>query len=87
MATLTIDVSDEFYEYFKTFTARKKKAIVDCAKAAIYTKAEEQKVPNAKTLKVLEDSDNGIGLNEYSSWQEMVEKLQREMEEEARAAH
>jgi len=40
------------------------------------------KVPNAETIKALEESRKGIGINEYSSWEEMLFKAYQELEEE-----
>lgn len=75
MATLTFDVSDEFYAYFETFSASKKKALMNFAKNAVYSKVESQKVPNAETLKVFEESDKGIGVIKHESIEDLYKHL------------
>ena len=40
------------------------------------------KIPNAETIKILNESKQGIGINEYSSWEEMCCKIYQELEEE-----
>lgn len=40
------------------------------------------KIPNAETVKALKESRKGIGINEYSSWEEMCCKIYQELEEE-----
>lgn len=75
MATLTFDVSDEFYAYFETFTERKKKAIINYAKDAMYSRAESEKVPNVETLKAFEEGDKGIGVIEYDSLEDLYRDL------------
>ena len=40
------------------------------------------KIPNAETRTALEESRRGIGINEYSSWEGMLDKLYQELEDE-----
>ena len=56
--------------------------IADFVREAIYSKVDQGKVPNAETIKALEESRQGVGVNKYSSVREMFEEIEREMAEE-----
>ena len=79
MTRLSIDISDELHHYLKIHTARKKDTIMNFVIDAIYKKVDQEKVPNEETIKALEESRNGIGINEYSSWEEMIDKIEKEI--------
>ena len=38
---------------------------------------------NKESIRILEKSRKGIGINKYSSWEEMVEKIEKEIAEES----
>ncbi len=78
MTRLSIDISDELHHYLKIHTAQKKITILDFVKEAIYKKIDQEKFPNEETIKALEESRNGIGINECSSWEEMIERMEKE---------
>ena len=40
--------------------------------------------PNKETIKVLEESKRGIDINEYSSWEDMIVKIEKEIVEESK---
>lgn len=44
--------------------------------------ADNDYVPNEETIKVLEESRRGIGVNMYSSWEEMFSKILQELKED-----
>lgn len=81
MTRLSIDISDELHHYLKIHTARTKNNIKDFVTEAIYKKVDAEKVPNEETIKALEESAKGIGINKYSSWEEMIDKIEKEIAE------
>lgn len=82
MTRLSIDISDELHHYLKIHTARKKESILDFVKDAIYKKVDQEKVPNEETIRALETSAKGIGINTYSSVEEMMNEIYQELENE-----
>lgn len=79
MVRITIDIPDELHHYLKIHTARTKDTIRNFVTEAIYKEVNQEKVPNEETIKAFEDSDNGIGINEYSSWEEMIHKIEKKL--------
>ncbi|HJD67144.1 MAG: hypothetical protein ACRYE8_01845 [Janthinobacterium lividum] len=45
-------------------------------------KKKQEKELNAESIKILEESVNGLNINEYSSYQEMYKKLDLDSVEE-----
>jgi len=72
---LSIDISEELHHYLKIQTARTKDTIRNYVKEAIYNKVDQEKTPNKETLKVLEDSRNGIGITKFASIEDLYKDL------------
>ena len=60
----------------------KRVTVVDFVRDAIYKKIDQEKVPNRETIKAIEESRKGIGINEYSSFKDMIQKIKKELKEE-----
>jgi len=82
MTRLSIDIPNELHHYLKIHTARKKVTVVDFVRDAIYKKIDQEKIPNRETIKAIEESRKGVGINEYSSFKDMIQKIKKELKEE-----
>jgi hypothetical protein len=85
MTRLSIDISDELHHYLKIHTAYTKSNIRDFVTKAIYSRVDQEKIPNEETIKALEESRQGIGVIHFNSKEEFFEhlnKLQEEVEKE-----
>lgn len=85
MARVSIEVEDELFYMLKIHTACTKSNIKDFVTRAIQSQIEYEKgplisknVPSTETIQTFNDTDLGIGLNKYSSWQEMINKMTKD---------
>ena len=85
MARISIEVSKEFHQALKVHTAYTGQNISDFVRKAVHDRILEENEPNEETRKVLLESRAGIGLNEYDSWNEMIDKIQKEITEDNNA--
>ncbi|MGL4226559.1 MAG: hypothetical protein ACRCRR_02970 [Rickettsia sp.] len=77
MTRLSIDIPNELHQFLKVHTAYKHDTIMNFVREAIYTKLEQEKELNVKSIKALEESKKGLNINQYSSYKEMYKKLIR----------
>ena len=49
--------------------------IADFVREAIYSKVDQEKMPNAETIKALEESRQGIGVQKFASLKESYKDL------------
>lgn len=82
MTRISIAVSKEFHQALKIHTAYTSQNISNFVRKAIHDRILQENEPNEETQKVLLESRAGIGLNEYDSWDEMINKIQKEITEE-----
>lgn len=82
MTRLSIDIPNELHHYLKNTYGTKKVTVVDFVRDAIYKKIDQEKIPNRETIKAIEESRKGIGINEYSSFKDMIKKIKNELKEE-----
>ena len=75
MTRLSIDIPTELHHFLKIHTAHKNDTIVNFVREAIYSKVEQEKLLNAESIKILEESAKGLNINKYSSYKEMYKKL------------
>jgi len=82
MTRLSIDISNELHHYLKIHTARTKVNIKNFVTEAIYRQIDQEKIPNKKTVKALEQSKKGVGLKKFASVEDMFDDLYQDLEEE-----
>ncbi|WP_253308585.1 MULTISPECIES: hypothetical protein [unclassified Rickettsia] len=75
MTRLSIDIPIELHKFLKVHTAYKNDTIMNYVREAIYSKIEQEKELNEESIKVLEESKQGLNINKYPSYQEMYKKL------------
>jgi hypothetical protein len=85
MKRLNIAITDEMHHRIKVHALNRKKTVRDFMIEAANSKIQSEKVPNAETIRALEESARGIGINHCNSWSEMFEEIEREMVEEEEA--
>ena len=82
---VTLEMKTKAVEIFKqmgmTMSEAMRIFIRQCINSGGLPFKPHAKIPSAETIKALEESKQGIGINEYSSWEEMFCKLYQELVE------
>jgi uncharacterized protein (UPF0335 family) len=89
MKRLSIDIPNELHHMLKVHASYKECKIKDFVTKAIQSAIKiEQKprisknIPNAETIKTFEESKQGIGLQEFTSVEDMFNEIYQELEDE-----
>ena len=72
---MSIDVSAELHRRLKIYCASKSETIRDYVVSAVKDKIKKERVLKDDVIKVLQDSDDNIGLKYYDSLEDMYKDL------------
>ena len=75
VSRITIDMPKKFHKQLKTLSVLMGKSMQEIVVESIENYLKNAKIPNKKTLKVIEDLENGKGIVRSKNAEDLFEKL------------